>query len=235
MQVRPTIRFGTTVESGGDDVRVVGPTHLSSVDCETFSAAGATKVDGDIAARTVSFKGTTNVGGDAKATEFVAEGSTNVSGGVTADEVTAKGSTRVEGDLWSDRLDAKGSSRFETVNADAASVAGALSVADLVADAAEIRGVVDADCIEADDVQIVLGDGESTVEAIRGGTVSVKRENTDGRLHAERVEGEVVSLEHATVDEVTGEKVRLGPGARVGLVRAEELDVDGDATVEKTE
>ena len=229
------MRFGTTVESGGDDVRVVGPTHLSSVDCETFSATGATKVDGDVAARTVSLRGSASVGGDAKATEFVAEGSTNVSGGVTADEVTAKGSTRVEGDLQSDRLDAKGSSRFEAVNADTASVAGALSVADLVADAAEIRGVVDADCIEADDVRIVLGDGESTVEAIRGGTVSVERENTDGRLHAERVEGEVVSLEHATVDEVTGEKVRLGPGARVGLVRAEKLDVDEDATVEKTE
>lgn len=229
------MRFGTAAESGGDDVRVVGPTHLSSVDCETFSAAGATKVDGDVAARTVSLEGTTNVGGDATATEFVAKGSTNVVGDVTAAEITAKGSTRVEGDLLTDRLDAKGSSRFEGVSADVASVAGALSVAGLAADAVEIRGVVDADRIEADDVRIAMGDGESAVDAILGGTVSVERENSEGRLYAERVEGEAVSLEHATVEEVTGEKVGLGPGARVGLVRAEELDVDEGASVEKTE
>lgn len=216
-------------------MRVVGPTHLSSVDCETFTATGATKVDGDVAARTVSLKGTASVGGDVKATELTAKGSTNVAGDVTADEITAKGSTRVEGDLLTDRLDAKGASRFEDVAGDVASVAGALSVAELVADAVEIRGVVDADRIEADDVRIAMGDGESTVETIRGGTVSVGRENSEGRLHAERVEGEVVSLEHATVDEVTGERVSLGPGAHVGLVRAAELDVDEEATVEQTE
>lgn len=235
MQRKLTMKFGTTVESGGDDVRVVGPTHLSSVDSETFSAAGATKVDGDVTARTVSLKGTANVGGDVKATEFAAKGSTNVAGDVTADEMRAKGSTRVDGNLQADRLDAKGSSKFGDVDADTVSAAGALSVADLAAETVEIRGVVDADLVEADEVRVAMGDGESTVESIAGGTVVVERENSDGRLHAQTVEGEEVYLEHATVDEVTGEKVSLGPDARVGTVRAEELEVDENATVESTE
>ena len=227
--------FGNAVESGGDDVRVVGPTHLSSVDSESFSAAGATKVDGDVTADTVSLKGTANVGGDVRATEFEAKGSTNVAGDVTADEMNAKGSTRVDGALRTDRLEAKGASRFEDVNADVVSAAGALSVADLEADAVEIRGVVDADRIDADEVRLAMGDGESTVDVLRGGTVSVEREDSTGRLRAETVEGEMVSLEHATVEEVVGEKVDLGPGVRVGLVRAAELDVAADATVEQTE
>lgn len=210
--------FGNAVKSGGDDLRVVGPTHLSSVDSESVSAAGATKVDGDVVAGTVSLKGTANVGGDVRATEFEAKGSTNVAGDVTVDE-----------------MNAKGASRFEDVNADVVSAAGALSVADLEADAVEVRGVVDADRIDADEVRITMGDGESTVDVLRGGTVSVERENSTGRLRAETVEGEAVSLEHATVEEVVGEKVDLGPGARVGLVRAAELDVDEDAMVEKTE
>lgn len=45
----------------------------------------------------------------------------------------------------------------------------------------------------------------------------------------------MVEIEDATVEKVTGEEVRIGSGSRVGVVRAAELDVDEDATVESTE
>lgn len=257
MQVGTTMRIGTTATNEGD-VSVVGPTHLSSVDCESFSAAGATKVDGDVKADVVSLKGRTNVAGDLeaeevtakgssnvagdlKAEEFTVKGSTNVAGSVNADETTVKGSTRIEGDLRTGRLDAKGSSNLRDVSADSVSAAGALSVADLVADAVEIQGVVDANRIRAEEIRIALGDDDSSVGTIQGKTVVVEREKmggpgeTDGHLDAETVTGDEVAIEHATVEEVSGETVRLGPGAKVGVVRAGELDVDENATVERTE
>lgn len=233
------MRTGTTA-TNEENVSVVGPTHLSAVDCESFSAAGATKVDGDVTAETVSLKGTTNVAGDLKASRFSAKGSTNVAGNANADETTVKGSTRIEGDLRADHLDAKGSANLGGVSADSVSAAGALSVADLVADAVEIRGVVDANRIHADEVHVALGDGDSSVGAVQGKSVVIEREesgslgSSGGRLDAETISGEEVALEHATVEEVSGETVLLGPGAEVGVVRADELDVDENATVERT-
>lgn len=236
--------FGTT-DTSGDDVRVVGPTNLSSVDCESFSAAGATNVEGDVTATDVSLKGTASVGGDVSAAEFVAKGATEVGGSLTADEATVKGSTSVDS-VTADRLEAKGASEFGDVSVDSASTTGSLSVADLVADdSAEISGVASADSIRADEVRIVLADGESTVEDIVGGTVSVEREtlgkgwgidgaSTDGHLRAKTVEGDAVVVEHATVEKIVGEQVHLGPGARVEVVRAGELEVHEDATVERT-
>jgi cytoskeletal protein CcmA (bactofilin family) len=231
--------------NGSEDVRVVGPTNLSSVDCESFNAAGATKVDDSVAARTVSLKGTTTIGGDLKAEEFSAKGTTNVAGEVNADEIVTKGSTRVEGDLRADHLETKGSSKFEDVSAETVSAKGALAVGDLVADAVEVRTVVSADRILADDVHLVLGDSESTVEAVVGGTVAVERGDSNGwidigesansRLNAGTIEGEVVTVEYTTAEEVTGEKVRIGSGSHVGVVRAGKLDVDENATVERTE
>ena len=236
----------TGITNGTDeDVSVVGPTHLSSVDCESFSAAGATKVDGDVEARIVSLKGSTTVGGDLTAGEFSAKGSTNVAGSATADEISAKGSTRVDGDLRADRVEAKGSSKFGDVSAETVAATGALAVADLDADVVEVEGVASADRVRADEFSLEMGGGESTVEAIVGGTVSVERGdsvnvldadgNSKGRLDVGTVEGEDVTLEYATADEVTGETVRIGPGSRVDVVRAEDVDVDEDATVERTE
>jgi cytoskeletal protein CcmA (bactofilin family) len=131
------------------------------------------------------------------------------------------------------------------VNAETVSAKGALAVADLVADEVDIRGVVSANRIHADEFSLEMGGGESTVEAIVGGTISVERGDSKGwldvggdskgRLDAGTVEGEVVTIEHTSADEVTGEKVRIGPGSHVGVVRAGELDVDEDATVERTE
>ena len=228
--------FGIT-NSGGENVNAGGPTNRSSVDCETFSAAGVTNVDGDVDADDVSLKGVTNVGGDVTVDSFVSKGTTKITGALDADDATAKGTTAIDGDVKVTTLDVKGSARFGDVSADSFSAKGALTLADLSAEEVEIRGTVEATTVDAEELFIELGDDESTVETIDATTVTVERdrERHDGRLKVGRVSGDTVSIEHTIADEVIGETVSLGPGAHVGVVRAEELNVDERATVERTE
>lgn len=184
--------FGTGVGSDGGELNVVGPTHLSSVDRKSFSATGATTVDGDVDADVVSLAGSASVGGRLTASELTAEGSTEVTGAVEADEVTLEGSSEVDGTLRADRLKAKGSSRFADVDAESVDASGTLTADDLVAGTVEIGGVVDAGCIDARELHVVINGGESTVETIDATTVAVECEEggaESGRLEAERSQG----------------------------------------------
>lgn len=227
--------FNTRSRMDEDSLHVVGPTHLSAVDCRSFSAEGVTKVDDDIAAETVALKGSTSVGGDVRTDALEAKGTTNVGGSVEADEATFAGASRVEGSIQIDSLDAEGSSRFGDVEADSFVGKGSVAVDTLVADEIAIHGVVGADRLEADSIHLELGSGESEVDVIEASDLSVERNESDGRLTATTIVGEHVSIEHAIVEEVRAERVVIGPGANVGVVRAREFDVDDRATVERTE
>lgn len=229
--------FDTGTTSDGEVLRVVGPTSLESVDCRRFVAKGATNVDGDVTADAVSLKGTTSVGGDISVREFASKGAIDVAGTLDADDVALKGTTRVEGSLQADALSAKGASRFSDVAADSFAAKGQVAVDTVTADEIDLHGVVSADRLEATAVSLFLGGDTSTVGTIVGGDVTVERddENERGDLQVTRIEGETVAIEHTDVEEVTGREVSVGPGTCVGVVRAEQLDVHEDATVERTE
>lgn len=229
--------FDTMTGSDAEDVRVVGPTHLESVDCRTFRAKGATSVDGDVRADVASLKGTASVGGDVSVREFTSKGATDVAGGLEAEEVSLKGSACVVGSLRTDSVDAKGASRFAAVEAASFAAKGQVAVDTVTADDIAVHGVVSAERLEATTVSLVLSGDTSTVGTIVGSDVTVERGEDDqrGDLEATTIEGETVAIEHAEVEEVVGREVSVGPGSHVGLVRADEIDVHPDATVERTE
>lgn len=229
--------FDTKTTASGEDVRVVGPTSLESVDCRRFVAKGATNVDGDVTADVATLKGTASVGGDVSVREFASKGATDVAGTLEADDVALEGTTRIAGSLRADALSAKGASQFGAVEAASFAAKGQVAVDTATADEIDLRGVVSAERLEATTVSLGLGGDTSTVGTIVGGDVTVERdEGSDrGDLEATRIEGETVAVEHADVEEVTGRQVVVGPGSHVGVVRADEVDVHPDATVERTE
>lgn len=229
--------FDTKTTASGDDVRVVGPTSLESVDCRRFEAKGATEVAGDVLADAVVLKGTTSVGGDVSVRRFTSKGATDVAGSLEADDATLKGTTRVVGATRADGLSAKGASQFGDVEADSFEAKGQVAADAVTGDEVAVHGVVSAERLEGTTVSLGLDGDTSAVGTIEGGDVTVERGEGDDRgdLEATRIEGETVAVEHAAVEEVVGREVRVGPGSHVELVRADRLDVHPDATVERTE
>lgn len=229
--------FDTGTVSDGEDLRVVGPTSLESVECRRFVAKGATNVEADVTADAATLKGTASVGGDVSVRKFESKGATDVAGSLEADDVALEGTTRVVGPLRTDVLSAKGASQFGDVAADSFAAKGQVSVDAVTADGIDLHGVVSAERLEATSVSLRLGGDTSTVGTIVGSDVTVERDEGSerGDLEATRIEGETVTVAHADVEEVTGREVFVGPGSRVGVVRADEIEVHPDATVERTE
>lgn len=227
---------GTTSES--EDVRVVGPTNLDSVDCRRFEAKGATEIAGDMTADVATCAGATGVGGNVSVRVFESEGATEIGGSLDADEATCAGATEVVGGTQVDDLRVKGASEFANVASDSFEVKGPVAAEYVSADEVDVHGVVSAERLEARVVTLLLESNTSTVETIVADDVIVERDEEGDEqvtLEATTIEGETVDIEYAEVEKVVGREVNIGPGSHVELVRADDLSVHSDATVERTE
>lgn len=226
---------GTTSES--EDVRVVGPTSFDSVDCRRFEAKGATEIANDLTADVATCKGATEVGGGVSVRAFESKGATEIGGPFEADEATCKGATEVIGQTQVDNLRVKGASQFGDVEADSFEAKGRVAAECVFANEIVIHGVASAVRLEAKAVSLVLSGDTSTVETIVADDVLIERseDNERGDLKATTIEGDTVTIEHVEVEEVVGRDVTIGPGSHVELVRADDLSVHSDATIERTE
>lgn len=84
----------------------------------------------------------------------------------------------------------------------------------------EVKGL-----LNADRIKIVLRFGDSTVEEIGGGKITIKRKSAflsfgdnDASLTVKVIEGDEIFLENTKADFVRGNKVKVGSGCQIGLV-----------------
>jgi cytoskeletal protein CcmA (bactofilin family) len=215
-------------------IRVSGITSFDEVDAERFDVSGVATVEGDVRADDASLSGSTHVGGDFRCDSAEVSGATNVDGDVRADSIVISGSMNVGGTTVSDAFECSGSASLEAVEADRFEASGAVELATLDAGTVRVRGAIDAEVVEADDLGFDLV-SDSVVFRLVADSVVVTRHRPDGFLRAERVEGDIVALDHVAVGTVVGDRVRLGPDARVETVRARELDAADGATVGSVE
>ncbi|WP_435363485.1 hypothetical protein [Haloarchaeobius sp. DYHT-AS-18] len=229
-----------------DTVVVTKPAHYDAVTCTRFEArapvsiaaaldaaevdiAGPVSVDGPVNADTVSCSGTLGVTGPLHTDTLTVTGSIGVDGPTSAGRVSIEGAGQFA-DLATDELSVHGALEGVEISADTVEVHGAIDCRRIAADVVEIRGGIECDRLAADEVTLSLA-SESAVEAIEADHVTITRREQDGFLVADRVVGERIEVEHADVETVEGDVVTVGPGARIGTLRAARYDIDEDATV----
>ncbi len=218
-----------------DRIDVSGVVSLDSVSAELLDASGSLTVHGDARADTTDLSGSSHFHGDLSTDVLESSGSLVIDGDVRADGLATSGSARMGGNVATEDAECSGSVRVDgDLTADEFVGAGSLEFAVLVADAVRIRGAVEAERIEANDVSLDLV-SESKVGRIEADSVAVTRTEPDGFLEAERIEGDDVALDHVAVKTVVGDHVRLGANASVETVRADELDAADGATVGSVE
>ena len=270
---------GAGVLSGGEyeEVKISGSARIEgSVRCRSFGCSGATQVKGDLDCREgFHTSGSTHVEGSLSCgAELHSSGSTRVGGGIRA------GSAHISGELKCVSLAAEkdvrisgGASVEGKLSGGDVGVTGHLKVGDgIEAEVFRLSGsgfgpVSVGGCLEcqgllnAETVEITLGQGKQSVTAIGGGSVTVKGvpeqapfggfggfpgfgprrfpwgEAPHGSLTvAESIEADRVTLEYTDCPLVTGRKVVIGKGCKIHAVRySESIEIDPSAQVDSQE
>ena len=215
---------GVGVRLSEEAIRITGSGTVSGnpVKTQEFKAAGSARVQGGLVADRVRVSGSCSFEGDVKTDQFKSAGSVRVAGGLTADQVDASGSVVVEQDLKADDVAASGSFRVGgTTTCDRFHSAGAV----------RLEGG-----LKADEVDIELA-GDSLAKSIEADHVEVRERGGfgvfrgRGELTAERIQGDEILLESTVAEFVHGDRVRIGPHCRIGVVEAKDLVVHQSSEV----
>lgn len=169
-------------------------------------------------------------------------GETTVRGNMDAHKCLIMGTMAIDGKAEIKELKVRGMlDSKKRVSGEHADIKGSLSVdGDVEFDtftshgSFEIKGLLSADTIHAK-----LRYGQSSVEEIGGGKITVKRKSpllpfgkNEGVLVAKVIEGDEINLENTEADLVRGNTVTIGPGCTIGHVEyTVSFSQDKDSTV----
>ncbi len=234
------------IETEGKTKRVnlSGASKTADVNCQYFSASGASKVEGYLKADEAKVSGATKVVGDAKIGNLDVRGSFKVEGKTEANTMELSGASKFVGPVKAKQIKSRGSSKFEAhIDAEEFSSSGALKIVSDVdsktftaTGAFKIEGT-----LNGHEIMLKPG-GDSSVTHIKGGDILVESGGgglfsmfNKGKLEAKTIIGDKIYLENTIADEVEGEDVKIGPGCKVRLVRGKNVKVHGSASVEKRE
>ncbi len=214
-QVRRDIRMVGEVSSAGGfyrHVRLTGEgTFSGDVDCAKLTQIGELEIGGGLRAGEVKITGECDVRGRLDAGAVSGRGELTAQAGLRAERVKFTGNIETAGDC----------------EAGTFAVEGAFAVAGL---------------LSADTVDIRMF-GPCSAKEIGGSKIIARRSRTkkllgllkeDGScvLTAEQIEGDYVELEHTEAEVVSGNRVEIGPGCRIGRVEYRSgLDIHKSAVV----
>jgi len=221
-------------------VSLTGASKAADVNCVSFSASGASKVEGYLKAEHAKISGATKVEGDALLGDLVSSGSFKVEGRTEADQMELSGASKFEGNVKAKKIKSNGSSKFETdVDVDDFSSSGAMKMEMNVtaksftaSGAFKILGT-----LEAQEIILKPG-GDCSIKHVKGGDVLVERGGSGffsmfkkGTLKCESIIGDKIYLENTRAENVEGDEVRIGPGCKIDKVKAKNLKVHESSTV----
>lgn len=228
----------------GKKIKIAGSATLTDVDCEYFKSSGSVKVEGNLKADRAKISGSTKVKGDGFVGNLHTSGSFKIHGKTGAENIKVSGSAKFGGDVTAKgKIRVSGSSKFEG-NVKAKEVRGSGSFKtkkNVTADKVILTGSFGiSDTLKADEINLRFKN-KSSVKHIRGGDVLIERGKSGlfsfskSSLTVKTIKGENIDLEGTKAELVEGETVKIGPGSHIKKVKAKEIDIHEDATVEEKE
>jgi len=234
MEKRDLRTSGATVSTGGEyrDVRVSGASKITSdIICETMNISGAITVDGHVKANSCKVSGACKIYGNVDSDEIKISGGSSITGSLTGKEISLSGGIKVGKSIKSNNL----------------KLAGEITVGgDMECEYFKLEGgIISGGVVNCETCELNLAT-RSEVSELVGAKITVKETDSTavgllktffgkgkGSLKANVIEGDEIYLENTTCERVSGERVTLGPGCRIGTVEySEELNIDSDSTVE---
>lgn len=215
---RPDLKFmGDTKTAGGTfgNVKMTGNSAFSGdVDCLKLTQIGELDVQGSLRAKEFKLTGECETGGRLDAGVVGGRGEIRCGSGIRGERIDFTGSIRANGDVEADSLELDG----------AIYVAGLLG-----ADSLDVKMYGPCRAKEIGGTRIRLRRSRATK------LMNLANVKEDAVFQAEQIEGDTVELEHASVGVVRGNRVKLGPGCRIGRVEyRDELNVHAGAAVKET-
>jgi len=233
MEKRDLRTSGATVSTGGEyrDVRVSGASKITSdIVCETMNISGAITVDGNVKADSCKVSGACKINGNVDSDEIKISGGSSITGSLTGKEISLSGGIKVGNFIKSNNLKLTGE----------ITVGGDMECEDFKLEGGIISGGV----VNCETCELKLATN-SEVKELVGAKIIVKEADSyavgilksifgkgKGSLKVNVIEGDEIYLENTTCERVSGERITLGPGCRIGTVEySEELNIDQDSTV----
>ena len=224
---------GATVSTGGEyrDVRVSGASKITSdILCETMNISGAITVDGNVKASSCKVSGACKIYGNVDSDEIKISGGSSITGSLTGKEISLSGGIKVGKSIKSNNL----------------KLAGEITVGgDMECEYFKLEGgIISGGVVNCETCELNLAT-RSEVSELVGAKITVKESDGyavgilksifgkgKGSLKVNVIEGDEIYLENTTCERVSGERVTLGPGCKIGTVEySEELNIDQDSTV----
>jgi cytoskeletal protein CcmA (bactofilin family) len=215
---------------------IAGAGELGSGDYGRVRVLGAGDVNGDVRAERLGVYGAASLHGDATVAYVKAFGAITVQGNVRAQSYRTRGASDIGGIVHVEELHTLGAFEAGSVEAGTFLARGAI----------DIHGLLSGDVVELH----LGGDGDSRVREIGGERVEVwkggfgKRSRflkalqwmtspvRQGRLRAESIEADDVTLEHTAAQVVRGRRIEIRSGCSIGTVEySESLTVHPKAHV----
>lgn len=198
---------------------------LTDVDCTILKVFGNCEAFENVKTGSVMVFGEAEIKGNMSANEMLILGNMVIGGKSELKKIKILGTLDSGEDLSGDVADIKGS----------LSVKGDVEYEDFVLNG----GLVVTGLLNADKIKIVLRFGESTLEEIGGGKITIKRKSAflpfgdnDASLSVKVIEGDEIFIENTKADVVRGNKVKVGSGCQIGLVEyTKDFTQEGSAIV----
>lgn len=233
MEKRDLRTSGATVSTGGEyrDVRVSGASKITSdILCETMNISGAITVDGNVKANSCKVSGACKINGNVDSDEIKISGGSSITGSLTGKEISLSGGIKVGNFIKSNNLKLTGE----------ITVGGDMECEDFKLEG----GITSGGVVNCETCELKLAT-RSEVKELVGAKITVKEADSyavgilksifgkgKGSLKVNVIEGDEIYLENTTCESVSGQRVTLGPGCRIGTVEySEELNIDQDSTV----
>lgn len=219
---------------------------------ENITISGSSKINGDIDAFDVKISGSAHFYGNVASESVTVSGSAKFDGNIDTGRYVSSGSTSIEGHLHCRVVTSNGSMICgRDIRAEEIKNNGSLRVnGDVAAESFKSSGGFHINgLLNASQINVNMS-GRGFVHEIGGDQISVKysrlniisnllRKLVDQfgygdywRLQSEQIEATDVSLEWSKVGIIRGNRVRIGPGCKIGLIEyTETVDIHPKANV----
>jgi cytoskeletal protein CcmA (bactofilin family) len=152
---------------------------------------------------------------------------------IIAQSIELKGSIKAD-DIVTTKLTGKGSLECEDIEVDSDSPSSESPIPQRpgITEQISIRGKVNANGLEAKQVEIVLDGSDSNISRIKAEIVSISAEDVKSSIVVDTIEGKTVDVSKAKVREIVGDNVIVGAGCEIDHVAySRSIEVSPDSTV----
>ncbi len=243
--------MGKTGDVKGEYLRISGAGKVEgNVDVGEVSISGSAKIEGNVKTRVMGCSGACSVEGDIDASSLTVSGSMKCEGNVRAERIAFSGGVGVDGDISADVLESFGGTKVEgKIHAKkTVKMRGSLKASDIDTGIFDGEGKLSADGkVKAKDFRLELErDGSSDVEMIDAERIRIKAGSrrgvfsrifgrSGGLMKAGEIRGKEIDIENTNADLVEGDKVNIGPGCRIKVLRARNATIHESSKVIKRE